>query len=129
MEAEDTYYEKIPTATTGYDVYFFEHRYGGAGYVGVPVSHPLYKINLTEIQDLTEAHSKLVMKIEVHGGITYSSMGTEERKEDTSLWYIGWDAMHHANMLEMYAKRSYGIPVTKDFLRNETQKLANQLIG
>lgn len=129
---EEPVYERLDKIKDRYDAYFWENKYGGAGYVGVPKGHPFYEVDLSEVHDLvlTNEQEKLWLGLDVHGGITWSQQGDGTRDggmENPDLWYIGWDAMHHANMAERYMKRWYGEPVTTEMLRTETQKLLDAL--
>lgn len=51
-------------------------------YIGLPSDHPLSG----------KAYDDLV--IDCHGGLTYSSLGGEERKVPEGFWWYGWDYAH-----------------------------------
>lgn len=101
---------------TKYHAFIIHCAIGGNGYVGVTQNHPLYGKHYDDLQGF-----------KVHGGITYSQMGDPEKRkmERADFWY----AMHHANVDDMIANRSYGELVTQDFLRHETEGLLNEIIS
>lgn len=114
-----TIYEEIP-APEGFHCYYMVRGIGGSGYVGVHKNHPLFGVDYSNQQ----------FDLDVHGGITYSKMGSKDREhEKEEYYYLGWDANHHCNMEETANNTSYGIPVTRDFIRDETQKLLQQMIN
>lgn len=63
-------------------------------YVGVPLSHPL------------AGHSYNMINLRVHGGLTYSSKGTNEPLPD-NLWWYGWDYGHCDDMCFYHLKDEY----------------------
>jgi hypothetical protein len=121
------------------------------GYVGVPETHPLYKVYyqdpspvlqkkqekmLTKTQDEVEMtfarclglfagelSSSPDIIFEVHGGVTFSGfIGTDK------LWYFGFDTSHYGDYSpEMDDTWSNSVYRNFAYVKAETEKLAKQL--
>lgn len=103
------------------------------GYVGVPIWHPLYKV---EYYDIDKA-------IDVHGGLTYSGGLVDYPIESEALWWFGFDCGHcwDGNDYELASKlfpdnnqfyqMQYMIPdcpvCNIEYVEEECKKLAEQL--
>lgn len=93
------------------------------GYIGVPMTHPLYGANYNRLN-----------KLDVHGGVTFSGKVTAEGFKN-KYWYIGFDTSHafDASPLDfdgngfMHPKMNR---VYRDmqFVVNESAMLAMQII-
>jgi len=123
------------------------------GYVGIPESHPWFgkeygddvpatqaqlerpidvdkigAINLLCADHPTEEATRIVLLIDVHGGLTYSRKGVEHLE---GLWVFGFDCGHAGDLCPESADK-YGAhfgDVYRDFgyVKSETESLARQL--
>ena len=124
------------------------------GYVGVPESHPWFgkgydddvpatraqlerpvdidKIgvfNLFCANSPTEEATRIVLLIDVHGGLTYSDNGVEYLD---GLWVFGFDCAHAGDLCPVTDEKyggGYSGDVYRDFayVKRETESLARQL--
>lgn len=78
----------------------------GNGYVGIPEGHPWYGKHYLDLED-----------VDVHGGITYSEIGTYEGR---NYWVIGFDTGHYSDDISTW---------TKDRVREETINLYQQALN
>jgi hypothetical protein len=58
------------------------------GYVGLPLGHPLYGMELFDVGDLAD----------VHGGITWADYSLPGRESDGH-WWLGFDTAHHGDKI------------------------------
>jgi len=58
------------------------------GYVGLPLGHPLYGLELDNVDDLAN----------VHGGITWADCSLPGREPDGN-WWLGFDTAHHGDTI------------------------------
>ena len=65
----------LPMMTTGY----------GCGYIGVPVEHPWYDKDYSQLE-----------YVSVHGGLTYSDFNVAKEPPD-GYWWIGFDTAHYGD--------------------------------
>ncbi|MDR8873578.1 hypothetical protein [Burkholderia multivorans] len=123
------------------------------GYVGVPESHPWFGkdynadvpatraqldrevdidkirvINLLCANAPTEEATSIVLLIDVHGGLTYSSSGVDALD---GLWVFGFDCAHAGDLCPVSAEKygDSGYETYRDFayVKRETESLALQL--
>ncbi len=96
------------------------------GYVGVPESHPMYEISMSDVPD--NLH-------DVHGGITYSNfMSDEFQSFGKDIWWLGFDCDHlhdlspavHDNQ-GFKRNRHYLEYRDIDYVTDDVGKLAEQL--
>ena len=89
------------------------------GYVGVPVTHPMYAMNYNDVS------------VDC-GGLTYSGSSTDSypvESEDSNLWWLGFDCAHLGDALitsERY-RMSDEVVRTLDFCVKECESIASQL--
>ena len=113
---------------TGLPCLIVRHRHSGhlCGYVGVPEGHPSFGKDYDDIA------------VEVHGGLTYSSLCDEDEKErgvchtaDKAAYWLGFDCAH-AGDHAYFTERIDQFPgeVYRDFgyVQRECAHLAAQLI-
>lgn len=123
------------------------------GYVGVPKSHPWFGksynddvpstrallereididkigvINLLCADTPTEDATRIVLLIDVHGGLTYSESGGEHLE---GLWVFGFDCAHAGDLSPVTAEK-YGSHMGEtyrdfNYVKAETESLARQL--
>ena len=86
----------------------------GNGYVLIPEGHPLHGTHYDNID------------VDVHGGLTFSELVTEEmleifnlEKEDIGKWCVGFDTAHYQDTLERWPKER---------VQEEADNLLQQLI-
>lgn len=77
------------------------------GYVGVPVWHPLYRVEYYDIDK----------PIDVHGGLTYSGGSVDYPIESEALWWFGFDCGHAWDGFD-YELSSELFPYQQQFYRN-----------
>ena len=84
----------------------------GNGYVGVSESHPLYKVEYFDIEQL-----------EVHGGLTFSSFVEASRKSEwgelSGMWVFGFDTVHLGDNK---------VNCNQEYVERQTASLAMQLM-
>jgi len=80
----------------------------GNGYVAIPPTHPLYKIDYNE----------LVLDITVHGCLSYSQFG-DGKNAPKDWWVFGFDTSHYNDNLENWPKEA---------VEAETKRLFCQLL-
>lgn len=98
------------------------------GYVGVPESHPCYRMGYEEVG------------VDVHGGLTFSSLCTENEHgichipaegEPDNVWWLGYDCAHLGDLCPAYERiGSFGYETTYknvDYVKGENASLARQL--
>lgn len=74
----------------------------GNGYVLIPEGHELHGVDYNEID------------VDVHGGLTFSELVTEEMAErwgifspeDIGMWCIGFDTAHYGDTKENWSKEA-----------------------
>ena len=98
--------------------YAFVNNYGltrgwGNGYVLLPKSHKYFNVDYAHIN------------VDVHGGLTYSELVTEEMqklwklpKKTIGMWCVGFDTAHYGDSLKKWPKER---------VRTETFNLKKQL--
>ena len=91
------------------------------GYVRVPHKSPLVGMD----------YSKIDLKIEVHGGLTFSGRPWDEKgKEQLDGWWFGFDCAHAGDITfptltpELSVREQYR---DIDYVRNEVRRLHQQL--
>jgi hypothetical protein len=123
------------------------------GYVGVPKTHPWFgkgydadvpasrallerpidvdkigAINLLCAGEPTEEATRIVLLIDVHGGLTYADEGVEHLE---GLWVFGFDCAHSGDLCPVTAEKygAHPFDVYRDFgyVKRETESLAAQL--
>lgn len=100
------------------------NQYGAwCGYVGVGKEHKLYG---------KDYYSEAVNNenIDVHGGLTFSGKAYWSNAED-GLWYFGFDCSHYGDLslgLFIGILDKDAVYRTKEYVSNECEKLAEQLI-
>lgn len=109
------------------------------GYVGVAKSHPAYEKEMDRLYQ-----DDLATRVEVHGGITFSSKcdlseGVDtichlpEPGEDDDVWWLGFDASHFGDFIPgMAGSVGWGSCSTEqyrdmDYMKNQCSELALQL--
>jgi hypothetical protein len=123
------------------------------GYVAVRPSSPFYKkgyystvsfiksvgdIPLQEIGkrgiiplfcfDKEKAPS-LELLFDVHGGLTFSGQGEDYPVPGENLWWFGFDAAHAGDWTNLPGSLcSYGVERTLEYMENECESLASQLV-
>lgn len=115
------------------------------GYVGVPKGHPWFGIEYNqclegcpgEPNQFTPSitswfcdHEKPETVTEVHGGLTYSSMGDGEYLPE-GYWWFGFDCAHAGDYVPGLAGLRISLLVgvfrDKDYVEHECRNLAKQL--
>lgn len=94
------------------------------GYVGVPRGHLIYKVHYDRVDAF------------VHGGLTFGRMD----RIKSGYYYVGFDCAHYNDYVPGYealfseiggppkSYQSFAIYRDYNFVKNETQELANQLM-
>ena len=88
------------------------------GYVTVPVEHPWYAVHYSEQPQGCDDCPESV--IDVHGGITFSSLGEEG-------WIFGFDTCHAGDLMITPISIHEGRSWDEDSVALETEKMAKQL--
>jgi hypothetical protein len=145
-----------PDAATGLPCLIVRGPSGAlCGYVGVSDSHPWFRKNYSDAigecnencEDGYHYGHRIDGAIDVHGGLTFSSMcaATDDESrhichvpdpsEPDHVWWFGFDCAHSWDICPSYAKK-YGGPFgfgadesykNVDYVRSEVTKLAAQL--
>lgn len=93
------------------------------GYVRIPETHPLYKVNYYDF----------TYDLDIHGGLSYSESFLLQNGYDTG-WYIGFDCAHFGDYLPNfnYVFQDYEcdelVYRTMEYVENELKRLVDQLI-
>jgi hypothetical protein len=103
------------------------------GYVGVPLTHPLYGIDCDDIYE-ESASEEAMMEIEVHGGLTYSDREILDNPTDEETWWFGFDCGHFGDIMPFLADvlpnsvfANFGEYKDIEYVKKETENLAVQL--
>lgn len=112
------------------------------GYVGLPESHPWFGVERHQCllgcksEDCTwkKHHPAPGNIIDVHGGLTFSELGSGEVRQQ-GLWWFGFDCAHYNDycpgMAEVLKRvnSSYDMGVYRDidYVRNEVKHMAEQM--
>ena len=86
---------------------FIPHGYGN-GYIGLPNTHPWYEKDYNDID------------VNIHGGLTYSEHGVGKIREDTELWWIGFDTAHYQDSMTT---------CSKEYVEAEIESLKQQALA
>ena len=111
------------------------------GYVGVPEDHKWYKICYNQCLAGCEPKKDTILGklnmwfcdhpspekiIKVHGGLTYSEMGTGKYLP-SGFWWFGFDCAHLGDRILGLGRSSGGTYKEKGYVLAEIKKLAKQL--
>ena len=92
------------------------------GYVGVPCEHPWYRIVYSQcVNEGTDDTPESL--IDVHGGLTFSSMGDRDLFP-ADYWWFGFDCAH---FMDKTSFNPSGIERDETWVKEECGRLAEQL--
>lgn len=74
----------------------------GNGYVAVPPSHCIHKVDYDRLYYLLEDKPN---QISIHGGLTYSNFG-DGVHAPKDWWVFGFDTLHFADTIEKWPKEA-----------------------
>ena len=115
----------------GYHLVVVFNRAFRCGYVGLPKGHEHEKKHYDDID------------VDVHGGLTYSSIAHDLWAKDGYHWYLGFDCAHLEDGVDVKTMKEYGATDelintwqhldgevrTKEYVLNELKNIVKQLKG
>lgn len=104
----------------GYHMVVLRHREFGTlnGYVGVNIHHPAFG---------TDYDQKKVNGIMVHGGLTFSALGSSmhEAPFKKNFWYFGFDTAHAFDLVPSMIALKQSIPTLANMAKDDTYRDLN----